>query len=202
MSRFILSILCFSCLWTNVESQNLNTDVDSLKEFYDLKNKITHDGMYVLGGWGAANLVSGVVASVNLEGTEQYFFQMNAFWGGVNLLISYTSLRALQKTANEPNFIGYAEMDQRKTERIFLINAGLDMLYIGAGLAMIDGNESGDFNPQRIEGYGQSFVVQGAFLLGFDLIMYYMHKRNKKKHLNPLLKGLQVNGMGITYHFN
>jgi len=202
MTRTLLTLTCMFYLLNSTFSQTVMNERDSLKAYYSKKNKITNDGMYVLGGWATLNLVMGIIGSVNSEGTHQYFYQMNAFWGGVNLLISYTSLRALHKTANDPVFIGYAELDQRKTEKIFLINAGLDVLYIGAGFGLIDWSGSRGVNEQRIEGYGQSFVVQGAFLLGFDLIMYYLHKRNKKQRLNPLLKGLEFNGVGLTYRFD
>ena len=49
---------------------------------------------------------------------------------------------------------------------ILRFNTGLDILYILAGLALLTRK-----NP-RLQGFGLAIIVQGAFLLGFDLYFW------------------------------
>jgi hypothetical protein len=49
--------------------------------------------------------------------------------------------------------------------RILAVNAGLDVLYIAGGLAVVAGRGRTD---RAALGHGLAAVAQGAFLLGFD----------------------------------
>jgi hypothetical protein len=52
----------------------------------------------------------------------------------------------------------------------------------------------------RLRGYGNSFIVQGGFLLLFDAVMYGLHKRHHNKKLGPILENVDLGptGMRIT----
>ena len=52
-------------------------------------------------------------------------------------------------------------------EKILLINTGLDIFYLTAGLFLVAGR--GRNNRQRA-GFGWGIAIQGAFLFLFDLI--------------------------------
>ena len=73
---------------------------------------------------------------------------------------------------------------QNRIEKTYLINAGLDVVYVGAGLLM---NKTSDNqkNPEKFKGYGNSIMVQGGFLLLYDAIIYAIHRKHGKQ-----LKGL------------
>jgi hypothetical protein len=50
----------------------------------------------------------------------------------------------------------------------------------------------GGTNAELQKGFGNSLIVQGAFLLLFDTAAYFIHKKNRLKQLEPMVnsKGL------------
>ena len=75
---------------------------------------------------------------------------------------------------------------QKKLEKIFLINGALDIAYIGTGTYL---KLVGDSRKSPImKGYGESILMQGGFLLIFDGLMYHAEKRNGTKLRNFLEK--------------
>lgn len=78
------------------------------------------------------------------------FWFMTGLWALVNAAIAYGG------------WLG-AEPDPASLRRLLWINAGLDTLYMGVGLGL-----SRRPGPM-FKGFGLAIVVQGLFLLGFDL---------------------------------
>ena len=115
-------------------------------------------GMWALNGWAISNIAAGVPLSIASEDPyAKAFHQMNAGWNVVNLALASGSL-ILDKPA-EP----------KRLAKIFWINAGLDVAYVAAGLAMAHhGRETHD---PKLEGWGNSIALQGGFLFGFDAVM-------------------------------
>ena len=61
----------------------------------------------------------------------------------------------------------------------FLINGGLDVGYISAGIYL---NARGhNHDNAQLKGYGTSVIMQGFFLLLFDGTMYKLHRTNGNK---------------------
>ena len=78
------------------------------------------------------------------------FWGMSAAWGVINAGIAYAGL-----LGGEPEVGGL--------RTFLLVNAGLDVLYIAAGTYLL-------FRPEEVwRGAGWAVIVQGAFLLVFDL---------------------------------
>ncbi len=64
-------------------------------------------------------------------------------------------------------------------ERTFLINGGIDFVYIGTGIYLKSrGNKRDDL---KLKGYGSSVIMQGIFLLFFDATMYKLQRANGYK---------------------
>ena len=183
-----------------VQAQDLNAD-DSLRTFVQRKYDISMRGTHALLTWSALNIGTGIAGSVTCDGSEHYFHQMNTFWGGINLIISAAGYASLRRMKNQPLFLGRVELDQRKAERVFKINMGLDALYIAGGMALIESARNADLNQDRLQGYGYSIVMQGAFLLTFDGVMYLLHRKNRRQKLNPLLYKISYTGNGFIYRF-
>lgn len=78
------------------------------------------------------------------------FWLMTGAWALVNAAIAYGG------------WLG-AEPDPANLRRLLWINAGLDTLYVGVGLGLNRRHGS------MLKGFGLAIVVQGLFLLGFDL---------------------------------
>jgi hypothetical protein len=95
----------------------------------------------------------------------------------VNAGIAYvgaTSTAQRQAALPDANLPGRHLEEGRNLHRLLLINAGLDVLYILGGLALMRGNASAS---QRGTGWG--IVLQGAALLVFDIV----HARELERHI-------------------
>lgn len=154
--------------------------------------------MLILGSWAVGNTIWGGVMASRTSGDQQGFHQMNAYWNSVNLLIAgfgyYSAVR------EEPSSDFWKTLQsQHSLEKILLVNAGLDVAYMAGGLYLIErGNRTGD---QQITGFGRSVILQGAFLMSFDLIKYWIHRRHANE-LPKLLQGLNIGEGGIGYKVN
>jgi hypothetical protein len=125
-------------------------------------------GMLILGTWAVVNLILGAVGSFRTRGQTQAFHQMNAYWNVVNLgIAAYGFWQATQVAA-----LNFWEVlvAQQEIEKILLANAALDFGYIALGLYLIERGRRTE--KDKWLGFGKSIVLQGAFLLLFDVILY------------------------------
>ncbi len=125
-------------------------------------------GMLILGTWAVVNLLWGSVASFRTHGQTQAFHQMNAYWNVVNLAIAgYGFWQATQGS-----LLNFWEvlLAQQEIEKILLANAALDFGYIALGLYLIERGRR--MEKEKWIGFGKSILLQGAFLLLFDAILY------------------------------
>ncbi|MDO3643323.1 hypothetical protein [Mucilaginibacter sp. L3T2-6] len=172
---------------------------DSLKYFNSMRYQITKTGMTVLGSWAIANIGVGAAGWGGSKGGQnKYFYQMTTFWGAANLgaaILGYTGNKNKQLSAPE------TLKAQRKIQKIFLINGGLDLAYIGAGIYL---NHRGiTHGSAQLKGYGTALLPQGLFLLLFDGTMYATHRSNGNKlrrffEKNPISFNGREIGMSIS----
>ena len=125
-------------------------------------------GMIILGTWAVINLILGAVASFRTRGQTQAFHQMNAYWNVVNLGIAAYGFWQASRVA----VLNFWEVlfAQQQIEKILLANAALDFGYIALGLYLIERGRR--LEKDKWLGFGKSIVLQGAFLLLFDAILY------------------------------
>lgn len=142
------------------------------QSFYTGSLKINNTGMYILGTWALANIAAGAYGWATATGDMKYFGQMNLFWNVVNLSIAGFALYGSYST--DPSLMSGQEMLAKhlKTENILLINSALDVGYIGAGFLLRHLSSGSAKRGDLLKGYGNSVIMQGAFLLVFDLVMY------------------------------
>lgn len=157
-------------------------------------------GMKVLGAWGAVNTVAGIAGSFAAADAEwKHFHQMNAAWGVVNLSIAGLGYLGARHERNRELSGARALHRYESTKRLFLLNAGLDGLYIGTGAFLLaHSRNSGDRDMYR--GFGKSLLLQGAGLLVFDVSMFCAH-HNKDKRWYRALQGLSFTGTGIGWRY-
>jgi hypothetical protein len=167
--------------------------VPSLKEFEDTKYEINRTGMLVLGGWALANIVSGTTLSFTTKGEAKYFNQFNALWNTVNLGLA---LNGLFNTGTDSLSLLNSVTGHQTLQNIFVLNAGLDLAYIATGLFLKEKAKNSE-KKDILNGYGNSLLVQGAFLLVFDAAMYFIHQNNANVTLYPLLGTLTDPGVGL-----
>lgn len=163
--------------------------------------KLVRNSMVVLGSWSTANLLYSGISIGDAKGSAKYFHQMNLAWSGVNIGLAALGYFG---TRHRDGF-GYLESIKKQSniEKIFLLNAGLDVAYIAGGFYLKERGRSGTQNPLRAEGFGNSIVLQGAALLLFDGIMYFVHQKHGRK-LYQLGSNFRVtataNGIGCVVY--
>lgn len=177
-----LFLLCFSLI-------SISTAVSAQQThhtFYQQSLKINNAGMMVLGSWALANMTIGAYGWNRYSGQQQYFHQMNLFWNSVNLAIAGIALYSNLTTDYSSWGIEEILNKQMKTQRLFLINAGLDMAYMGTGLLLKKIAIKYPKNESRLIGYGNSVLLQGAFLFVFDLVLYGIQRSHRIDFLEAL----------------
>jgi len=174
-----------------------------LNAFEKERIRYSKNAMIGLAGWSLANIVGSGIATDTRNKEMRYFHQMNVMWGSINMAIAGLGYRgANREKINDPSYESVSN-HQRRIEKTYLINAGLDVLYVGSGLLM---NKTSDNqkNPEKFKGYGNAVMLQGGFLLLYDAVMYAIHKNHGKQLKGSGDKVMLNAGPGaisITYTF-
>ena len=158
--------------------------------------------MSSLTGWAAGNMVAGGIMMSNTTGQERYFHQMNLCWNVVNLGIGVPGLIGTFKK-KQLGFEGTYKY-QKRIENIYMLNAGLDVAYVatGWGLNNFGKTKEGQLGD-RLKGYGNSLVLQGAYLFLHDIVVWSLYKTNNKRLDRVWEKvTIQPTGLGMVIHFN
>jgi len=192
-------VLLITAFFSAFMAQSQMNEQDSLAH---QRIKLVQNNMYVLGAWASANIIQGTISASNTQGSEKAFHQMNAYWNTVNFAIAGVGLLGIRKQMKRAYGLASNLKEQQKLEKILLLNSGLDLAYIASGLYL---KEKGiRLNNTRNEGFGNSLLLQGAFLLVFDLIQYGQHRKNTKwleNKMDHLQMGVSANGLGLSYRF-
>ncbi len=135
-------------------------------KLYDYETRLARH----LLAWGAASVVGGAAVAVVGNATGDRF--LRAFggqtigWGAIDAALAVGGLARARRLLDDPPVDpAAAERGATRIRRILAANAGLDVLYIGGGLAVAAGRGRTD---SAARGHGLAAVVQGVFLLGFD----------------------------------
>lgn len=155
-------------------------------------------GMIVLGTWAVGNMGVGAFG-FGLERDERLRFLHlgNLVWNAVNLGLALNTL--IREWNENP-----VALDAKKSleaseqiEKIFFINGALDLGYLAtAAFLWQRGEATGD---PKLVGFGQALVIQGAFLVLFDLTMGILNARLTGR----LLEGVTVSvtPVGLSARF-
>ena len=173
-----------------------------LAAFNDARLNRNQVGMLVLGSWALLNIGSSPILRANAEGSRKYFYDMNLYWNLVNLgLAGFGYFNAV---TTDPSIFDATESlkAQHTMEKILLFNAGLDIGYMLGGLYLIERGKGSVNHENRFKGFGQSLILQGAFLFAFDLVFYLAHQQGSRE-LYDLLGSIQIspNSLGLNYKF-
>jgi len=176
---------------------------DTVAGYNNARMKINKTGMKVLGSWGIASIADGGIGYFTAKQDEwKYFHEMNAVWGVVNTGIAALSLSRARKEAAERISYEDAYVRYKATKKLYLINAGLDVVYIAAGVGMAKYSEGAKKDAALWSGFGKSIVIQGVFLLVFDNIMYTSHARYNSLWFRVMNEiHVSNNGIGINHSF-
>ncbi len=164
--------------------------------------KVEKAGMYVLCSWAAANwLYSGFSIQAS-EGSIKHFHQMNVMWNVVNSGLAAGGLYRVYRTDPLSLSLSESAVRSQRLQKILLFNAGLDVGYIATGLYLTERARRGGRHDEMLKGFGQSLIMQGAFLLVFDLALYAALARDNSTMLE-LISSLHISpgSIGLVRHF-
>jgi hypothetical protein len=193
MKKWIIT-LAFCGLSLHVFGQS-----EALTDFNQSRKKITQTGMLVLGSWAVGNMAVSGLMMTRTSGSQYYFHQMNVFWNVVNLgLAGFGYYDALQM---DPSGVGVSSSVSEfySLQKTLLFNAGLDIAYIAGGLYLLERAKNAEKNQDRFRGYGRSVILQGAFLLAFDTVLFFVLD-SRSGELLPLLN-VSADGIGLRLRF-
>lgn len=195
---YILALLIFGLsAGAGAQSDDFNADFRSLNQ---TRIRTDMTGMKVLGTWGAVNTVAGIAGALSANDDEwKHFHQMNAAWGVINMSIAGLGYIGARRERSRELSNSGALHRYEATKRLYLLNAGLDGLYIGTGVFLLEhAKHSG--NRDMLRGFGKSILIQGAGLLLFDATMFCAH-HNKDKRWYKALQGVTFTGDGIGLRY-
>jgi hypothetical protein len=137
-------------------------------------------GLSLLGVWALLNLC---VSGYNLPRTDRreaahHFHLMNCAWAFVNAVLAAVGILRTHP-GRPPVGLGPsgALADMHFTGQVFLFNAILDVGYLMVALWLLNRAAAPSASrPERLAGYGRSVQLQGAFLLVFDVAMWFVLK--------------------------
>lgn len=162
----LIFLFCFAAL------PLFGQEAIGLEEFNQTRLAYNQSGMLILGSWALVNLIWGSLGVRKSTGETKAFHQMNAYWNVVNLAIA--GFGYWQASQEVPGLDFWASIEaQHGIEKILLLNCGLDLGYIAMGGYLMERGRRKE--KGQWVGFGKSIVLQGAFLLVFDAILYGFH---------------------------
>ena len=191
--RFFYFLIFFLFISTSLFAQK---DMN-LVEINEARNKTSKAGMAILGFWAILNIVSSPIGASLSQGSQKYFFQMNGYWNIVNLgLAGFGFYNAVHFDPSSLTLYESLE-EQKALEKLLLFNAGFDLAYITGGAYLIERSRRNDKRSDLYKGFGQSLILQGAFLFAFDL-SFYAFVQNHSNDFIPLLQSFHLGPNGFT----
>ncbi|MBK9645993.1 MAG: hypothetical protein IPO67_12715 [Deltaproteobacteria bacterium] len=138
--------------------------------------RVDRVAMGTLGSWAAVNLVAGTAGAFALDDPRaRAFAQGSAAWNVVNAGLAVGGLRSANRRAGvAPSWPSLA-LEGERSRGVFLLNAGLDVGYMAAGLWLRE--RGARVESPQLQGYGDALLVQGGFLFAFDLTMVAVKAR-------------------------
>ncbi|MCE7991469.1 MAG: hypothetical protein HEP71_05790 [Roseivirga sp.] len=194
-SLLLTVLLCFITL-------ELIGQDSSLLHFNTERLQVNKTGMLVLGGWAVGNIGINAFLTRNASGSDAHFYRMNIYWNMVNLALAIPGLR--NSIITDPASLDLAESVSayHHMGKILLINAGLDVAYITGGFLLKEMAKTRENKFDILNGYGRSLILQGGFLLAFDLVLYAA-LQSKSDNLTKILEAVKLTptGIGLTFTF-
>jgi len=181
--KIILLLVALTSLSRNAGAES--PPADFLTEFNTDRIELNTWAMVVLAGWAVGNIAVGTVGNFTSSGSSKYLHQGNAAWNVVNLAIAGFALYGLM--GEDAASLNAAETLEKAHDMEWLLwlNSGLDLAYIAAGGFLWERGLRKD--GQRLVGYGRALIIQGGFLLLFDLTLVALNMRLNQDLVPQLL---------------
>lgn len=118
-----------------------------------------------LGVWGLASVGAGLPLLLSRRALLRQVGLQALTWGAIDALLAWAGRRGAR--AKIASGAGDPVREARRFRLILLVNAGLDVGYVGGALALIRGARG---RAERL-GMGLGILPQGLFLLAYDSLL-------------------------------
>ncbi len=174
---------------------------DPFQQFEMHRQDINRSAMLVLGSWAVGNMLVGTYGHFNTTGQVREFHQFNFMWNVVNLGIA--TFGYFQAANADPMALGHVDIlkEYNSLQNILLLNVGLNVSYMATGLYLRERSRNSVKHADRLMGYGNSLLLQGAFLFVFDTSLFFIHRNHANIDLFPQLESLAAGGAGLGMVF-
>lgn len=174
MIRLKTIILFFICQLSifNCHSQEIQIP----DRFIETQGRLNKDGALFLSSWATYNIIYSGYLSTFETGEKNYFHQMNAIGGTINLAIGLPTLIRNYNIYKGKIKLDLVKYDPTKPLFNYSAKAWIDVAIIGAGF-YIKSRASKVASPDPYFGIGKSLILQGSVAITFDSIMYLLHRK-------------------------
>lgn len=132
-------------------------------------------------GWSGLSIASGLILAFLPKRFWRGMGHQFLGWGLVDGVIALLGMggmqRRRQKRVSYPVAAEELDSEARTMATILAVNSGLDILYVAGGAQTIS-KKGADDDYWRGAGWG--IILQGGFLLIFDLIHYFILRQTRK----------------------
>ena len=179
--KVLFSIAILISLVSTIKSQD---SISLHKMFY----KKQQQSLSLLSSWSVGNLIYSPIATNHLfspSKKNEYFYQMNFSWNLLNAGIAGLGHIIVNRDSKKPWDMKTLHNKKIKAEKSIIINMGLDLAYMVAGLLLRNNAKKNNAEESMNKGYGNSLILQGGYLLFYDAIFLI---NLKKVLINPKSK--------------
>ncbi|GHA66579.1 DUF6992 family protein [Pontibacter akesuensis] len=141
-----------------------------LARFNEQQANTLETGMLVLGGWAILNILISSYQLTKATRNRRYFYQMNLYWNIVNLIIAALALYSILTKDAMAQTLAESVQLHSWYKKILYLNVGLDVAYVLLGTYLKERSRNTP-RYEKLQGWGQSVLLQGAFLFFLDLAL-------------------------------
>jgi len=159
---------------------------------YQQETDVLQNGMIVLTSMSSANIGLSTYSLIDDSQNNKDFHVTNLAWNGINLGIGIWGLLSAKKDSKEIKTQEELNDHLRKQRNFVLINAGVDLGYIGLGF----------WRKSKNEQQGKAIIYNGALLCVFDTLFALSINSKIKKENSKIGFHSGENGVGIKIALN
>jgi len=151
--------------------------------FIQTQGRLNKDGAIGLSSWAFLNAGYSGYQLSRTSGQEYHFHKMNLIWSGIDLAVGIPTFIRSHRIYKGKVQLKLDKYNAKKYLAIYSLNSWLDVAYIATGF-IVKSRASHSADPNMLKGYGNSIIMQGGFLFSFDTVMYLLHRKLYKNHIN------------------
>lgn len=147
-----------------------NAQNPALVRFNQQQTNLLEAGMLVLGGWAIVNILFSSYQLTKATRNRKYYYQMNLYWNIANLVIATIALYGILSKDSAALTLAESVFLHGWYKKVLYLNVGLDVGYMLLG-AYLKERSRNTARYEKLLGWGQSVLLQGAFLFLLDLVL-------------------------------